>query len=153
MGKKKDKSIKLSMPKKKNLYGVDIVKLPIGRYVRALNSLERLPGILADELMPGCEDFSDLITKLLSADKETIRSVFYTALVKIPQEVSIFIADLINIPPEHLTNDLTPNELTEILIALWEVNDMSDFFMNVRRLMELTARDMTANTGCKDGSQ
>lgn len=152
MGKKKDKSIKLSMPGTRKLYGVKIAKLPLGRYVRALNSLEKLPEILAEALMPGCEDLSEVLEKLFSADRETVRSVFYAAIVKLPYELCRFIAALLDVPVKQLLDDLTPVQLSEILIAVWEINDISDFFTNVRKLMELTAPEKKqANTGYSAG--
>lgn len=153
MGKKKDKSLRMSIPEKQMLYGIEIVKMPIGRYVSALSSLEKLPGIIADELMTGSEDLSEVLEKLLKGDRDIVESIFYSALIKVPQELCGFIAELLDIPAERLLKDLTPNQLCEILIAMWEVNDVSDFFMNVRRLRELTARTSVLNSGFKDGSQ
>lgn len=156
--KKKDKSVKLSLPKEKELYGVQIIKLPVGRYVMALTSLERLPGVIADELIPDTGGIGELLEKLIIADRETIETVFMKLLTKVPQELCRFIAALLDIPAERLTDPqcsdaLTVPQLLEIIISFWEINDMSDFFGNVRRLKELTARTLTVNTGFSGGLQ
>ena len=155
----KDKSIKISLPRCRELYGVKIVKLPIARYVSALNVLENLPHIIASELMPEAGSMEELLGKLTNADRETIEIVFTKLITTIPKELCRLISELLNIPEERLLdknckNPLSPNELTEIITAFWEVNDMSDFFGNVRKLTQrLTARNQTANIGYSGGLQ
>ena len=58
---KKDKSIGMSMPPEKTLYGVKIVKLPVGRYLQALNTLERLPEILFRAALPEVGGMDEVI--------------------------------------------------------------------------------------------
>ena len=74
----------------------------------------------------------------------------------VPTEFCRLISELLNIPEERLLdveNDdpLSLNDLIEIIIAFWEMNDMTDFFGNVQQLKKLTAPK--ANTGYKDGLQ
>ena len=56
-----------------------------------------------------------------------------------PKELCILLSSFLSIPEERLLDPeckdgLTPKELTDLLIAFYEVNDLSDFFGNVRRL-------------------
>ncbi len=118
----KDESIKMSLPETKELHGVKIVKLPVARYIKALNTLENLPNIMT----------------------------------AVPTEFCRLVSELLNIPEERLLdvdneNPLSLNDLIEIIIAFWEMNDMTDFFGNVQRLKKLTAPK--ADTGYKDGLQ
>lgn len=157
--KKKDKSVKLSLPKAAELYGVKIIKLPVGRYLEALTSIERLPSAIVDKLIPEAKGNGGLLEEFISADKKTIGNAITVLIAEVPQELCRFISRLLDIPEKRLfdpecPNGLTLNELIEIITAFWEMNDMSGFFGNVRRFMELTAlTGITANTGCKDGLQ
>lgn len=155
----KDKSIKMSLPRCRELYGVKIVKLPIARYVSALSTMENLPHIIASELLPETESIEELLEKLTAADSETIETVTVKLITTIPKELCRLLSELLDIPEERLLdknckNPLLPNELAEIITAFWEVNDMSDFFGNVRKLKKrLTARNQTANIGYSGGLQ
>ena len=59
---------------------------------------------------------------------------------------------LLEIPQERLLEDtpdaLSPAELLEIVSEYWEINDMTAFFVNARRL---AGQARTANTGYNAG--
>ena len=155
--KKRDKSYEISVPAEKELYGVRIVKLPIARYLRALNTLESLPHIMITELAPAGEDLGLLLQKIMSGDKQTIEAVFFRLIKTFPTEILKLVSDLLNIPEDRLLDPnnesgLSLKELLEILIAFWEMNDLTDFFQNVRRLrLRLTAQKEKANSGYSVG--
>lgn len=158
--KYRDKSLELSLPKAKELHGVKIVKLPIARYLAAVNTLENLPHIFVSELIPNADSAKELLEKLINGDGEFIETLLFKMLTVIPKELCRLLSELLGIPEERLLdvdskNPLSLNELAEVLIAFWEENDMSDFFVNVRRLsVMLTAlTQTTADTGSKNGLQ
>lgn len=157
---RKDKSLKISLPATKQLYGVKIVKLPIARYISALSAVENLPHILAGELSGESGSIDELIANLKAANPDTLEKLIRNLLVAVPTELCHLLSELLDIPEERLLDKncqdpLSPNELAEILLAFWEVNDMNDFFGNVRKLgQKLTARSKTAaNIGYSGGSQ
>lgn len=155
--RKRDKSIDMSMPTERELYGVRIVKLPVARYIKVLNTLETLPQILASIVLPdgGAED---LLTSLANGNKGFLEQLFTGLLVSAPTEICKLLSDLLGIPLNRMldedSNDpLSPAELIEILLAFWKKNDMTSFFGNVRKLrMMLSARTKTATTGSSAGS-
>lgn len=153
---KKDKSIRMSLPKEKEVHGVRIIKLPVARYIAALNTVENLPHILVSELIPEAGGIEDLLTRLRGADSKAFELIITKLLTKIPTEVCTLISELLGIPRERLLDPECPaalslNELVEILIEFWKMNDMNDFFGNVRRFVELTARRTQANSGFSGG--
>ena len=155
--RKNDKSIDMSMPPEKELYGVKIVKLTVARYIKVLNALETLPKILTDMIIPDKSGIDELLTSLAKGDKGFLERLFTGLLISAPTEICKLISALLDIPLERMLeedsdNPLSPTELIEILMAFWEKNDMTDFFVNVRRLrMMLSARMKTANTGSSAG--
>ena len=152
----RDESIKMSLPETKELHGVKIVKLPVARYIKALNTLENLPNIIINSVLPEFGGLSGLLIQFQSGDTNVIEKIVVRLLMAVPTEFCRLISELLNIPEERLLdveNDdpLSLNDLIEIIIAFWEMNDMTDFFGNVQRLKKLTAPK--ANTGYKDGLQ
>ena len=154
---KKDKSIGMSMPPEKTLYGVKIVKLPVGRYLQALNTLERLPEILFRAALPEVGGMDEVIKGLLSGDTALAETLLFRLLTAVPQELCRMLSELLNIPEERLLSadskdPLTLKELLEIILAFWDMNDLTDFFGNVRRLkMKLTAPAQTKTAGSSGG--
>ena len=152
----RDESIKMSLPETKELHGVKIVKLPVARYIKALNTLENLPNIIINSVLPEFGGLSGLLIQFQSGDTNVIEKIVVRLLMAVPTEFCRLISELLNIPEERLLdveNDdpLSLNDLIEIIIAFWEMNDMTDFFGNVQQLKKLTAPK--ANTGYKGGLQ
>ena len=152
----RDESIKMSLPETKELHGVKIVKLPVARYIKALNTLENLPNIIINSVLPEFGGLSGLLIQFQSGDTNVIEKIVVRLLMAVPTEFCRLISELLNIPEERLLdveNDdpLSLNDLIEIIIAFWGMNDMTDFFGNVQRLKKLTAPKV--NTGYKDGLQ
>ena len=152
----RDESIKMSLPETKELHGVKIVKLPVARYIKALNTLENLPNIIINSVLPEFGGLSGLLIQFQSGDTNVIEKIVVRLLMAVPTEFCRLISELLNIPEERLLdveNDdpLSLNDLIESIIAFWEMNDMTDFFGNVQQLKKLTAPKV--NTGYKDGLQ
>ena len=156
---KRGKSLGLSIPETKELHGVKIVKLPVARYILALNTLENLPKIIVSELIGEAGSTKLLFEKLSSGDSSFIEAVLVRLLTTVPKELCKLLSELLGIPQERLLDvdcddPLTLNELVEVVIAFIEMNDLSDFFGNVRKLTSmLTAQTTKApvNTGSSDG--
>ena len=155
MGKKhnKDKSLKISAPKEKTLYGVKIRKLPMGKYIKFLQTAEELPQLLVGKMFPN-EDIRGIAQYLKELDGEKLPELLTKLMTVIPNELMGLISELLDIPIERLTEDtpegLSLSELMEIVTEFWELNDMSGFFANARRL---AGKVKAATIGSSVGSQ
>lgn len=156
---KKDKSIHMSIPKSYELYGVTIRKLPIAKYIAVLREVNDLPSLLLGELFPEGSNLNDSLERLQNLDRSTTLALIGRLLKVVPEEFCKILSQLLNIPEERLLdvdcqNPLSLSELTEIIEAFWQVNDMSDFLMTVQSLTKKAAPTRSkANTGFSDGSQ
>ena len=155
MGKKhnKDKSLKISAPKEKTLYGVKIRKLPMGKYIKFLQTAEELPQLLVGKMFPN-EDIMGIAQYMKELNREKLPELLTKLMTVIPNELMGLISELLDIPIERLTEDtpegLSLSELMEIVTEFWELNDMSSFFVNARRL---AGKVKAATTGSSAGSQ
>lgn len=156
--RRKDKSIRMSLPEAKMLHGVRIFKLPVARYILALDTLENLPEILTESIFPEIGDIQEMRAVLEKSDSGVLEKIIVRLIRKVPVEFCRCISVLLDIPEQRLldpqcSNALSINELLEILNAFLEMNDLSDFFVNVRRLrLSALPKKTAAATGCKDGS-
>lgn len=155
---KKDKSIGMTVPKKRTLYGVEIHKLPIAKYIAVLNTVENLPSVLLNDICPDVQNFAELGNKLGKTDRDSVLELLGKLLKTVPTECCNILSELLDIPIERLLdancdNPLSLNELLEIVIAFIEINDMTDFFVNVRKLKTMLTAQKQTNTGSSAGSQ
>lgn len=156
---KKDKSIHMSIPKSYSLYGVTIRKLPIAKYIAVLREVNDLPSLLLGELFPEGSNLNDSLERLQNLDRSTTLALIGRLLKIVPEEFCKVLSQLLDISEERLLdvnceNPLSLSELTEIIEAFWQVNDMSDFLMTVQSLTKKAAPTRSkANTGFSDGSQ
>lgn len=147
----KNKSLKISAPREKELYGVKIRKLPIAKYIRVLRTAEDLPQLLLGKAFPG-QSADEMINYLKHLDKDKLLELLTRLITVVPEEAMKLLSELLEIPQERLLEDtpdaLSPAELLEIVSEYWEINDMTAFFVNARRL---AGQARTANTGYNAG--
>ncbi|MDE6724623.1 MAG: hypothetical protein K2J79_03370 [Ruminiclostridium sp.] len=149
--KDRNKSLKISAPKEKTLYGVHIRKLPIAKYINFLRAAEELPQLLIGKIFPD-SSIGGIIEYLKSLDKDKVFDLLTRLLAVVPEELMGLLSELLDIPKERLTED-TPSslslaELLEIISEFWELNDMSGFFVTARRL---AGKMKAATTGSNVG--
>lgn len=136
----------------RNLYS----EKTVAKYINALNTLENLPNIIINSVLPEFGGLSGLLIQFQSGDGDVVEKIVVRLLTAVPTDFCRLVSELLNIPEERLldvesNSPLSLNDLIEIIIAFWEMNDMTDFFGNVQRLKKLTAPKV--NTGYKDGLQ
>lgn len=162
---KKIDASEISVPMENELYGVKIRKLPNGQYIKALNAVQNLPQLIIKGCFPGQEldEILTIFTDPNNINTDNILALTGKLLAAVPEQFLKLISVLLDIPVEKLTNELTPNETLEILKAFWEVNDMSPFFENLKKIVtgsnlmkSLTSgqseiNSLTTNIGSKTG--
>lgn len=141
-----------SVPTKSIIHGIEIKKLPIGKYLDAVNSIKDLPEILLKNNFPGLNT-EDILKKFKKIDEQMLFELLGSMLVTIPEQTLRFVATLIDVPYEKLRNEITPNELKDILKEFWKVNDMSSFFQDILEAVKnwnlTNLLSKTRNTGSR----
>ena len=137
--KKRDISLRRSLSRQYKVHGVAIVKLPMGKYLEALDILANPTDVILEAAFPDMT-VDQIMEEMRQMDEKTFRTVFFRVLLAAPREICKMCCRLFDIPEERLLESgpqaLTLNELTDILIAFWRKNDMSDFFVRVRTLLK-----------------
>ncbi len=130
----KDRSIGVSRPKAREMHGVKIQKMPVGRY---LDVMQGMGGILADLLdvaFPG-KTPGQIIQDLTIIKPSEFRDIAVRLLAVLPDEALRIISSILGVELKHVREQLTPNELMEVWAAFWEMNDLSSFFLSVRKAL------------------
>ena len=145
------KSLKISAPKEKELYGVKIRKLPIAKYIRVLSAAEEMPQLILGKAFPG-QSADEMLNYLRSLNKDRMLELMTRLLAVVPEELMKLLSELLEIPRERLLDDvpdaLSPAELLEIVAEFWDINDLTAFFVNARRL---AGKAKTATSGFNAG--
>lgn len=124
-------SEKLSLPKTKNIHGVEIRKMPCGKYFEALQTLKDLPEDFIKELSDNGQDFklSEMFTM------ENIMSLVTKLLIILPDFTFRFLSALTDIDEDIIRNQLTPKELLDIVQEFWKINELESFFDQMKSIM------------------
>jgi hypothetical protein len=144
-----NKSVGMSLPQTKTVHGVEIKKVPVGRYINALKKSEELPAVICEKCFPG-ESLDTVVKAFMNAEKDTVITVVGKLLVVAPELIVSVMCDIMDLDFETTINTYTPKELLDIGLAFWELNDLSDFFGRVWGLLK--AMLLTQNIGYKSGS-
>lgn len=121
----------LSLNKTVKMYGVEIRKMPCGKYFEALQTLKNLPEDFIKELSDNKQDFTlsemfklenliDLITKLM---------------LIAPKFLFSFLSKLLDVDETIIRDELSPTELIEICKKFWEINNLESFFAQMKPIM------------------
>lgn len=139
---KNDKSARMSVPKARDVHGVTIQKVPVGRYIAALKEMESLPALLLQDCFPG-QTLEEVLQQFTVGSQGALLEALTRLLTIAPEHVIDAFCAVLGVEKAVVMEQLTPNELLDVLTAFWEVNDLSDFFRAVwqpvkRQLATLT---------------
>lgn len=124
-----------SLPKLKTIHGVEIRKMPCGKYFEALQTLKDLPEDFMKELMQDKKDFK--LSEMMSL--EGIAELVMRLLVILPDFTFKFISKLMEIDESKIRNELTPIELLEIVKEFWKINQLESFFDQMKPVIQKLA--------------
>ena len=114
----------LSLNEKIKIYGVEIRKMPCGKYFEALQTLKNLPEDFIKELSDNNQDFR--LSEMLRLDN--LMDLVTKLLIIAPKFLFSFLSKLLDIDEEYIENELSPTELLEICKKFWEINKLENFF-------------------------
>ena len=120
-----------SLPKTKNIHGVEVEKKPCGKYFEALQTLKNLPEDFVKELSDNGQDFklSEMFTM------ENIMNLITKLLIILPDFTFTFLSKLMDIDENKMKNKLTPKELLDVIQEFWKINDLESFFDQMKPIL------------------
>ena len=122
----------LSLNETVKMYGVEIKKMPCGKYFEALQTLKNLPEDFIQELSDNKQDFR--LSEMLSLDN--LINLITKLLMIAPKFLFGFLSKLLDIEEDYIKNELSPTELVEICKKFWEINKLESFFDQMKPAMK-----------------
>lgn len=121
----------LSLPKVKKIHGIEVKKMPCGKYFNALQTLKNLPKDFVKELSENGQEFklSEMFTM------ENIMTLVTKLLIILPDFAFSFLSELMDIDEDIIRNELTPKELLDIVQEFLEINELESFFEEMKSMM------------------
>lgn len=122
----------VSLNKTIKIHGVEIRKMPCGKYFEALQTLKDLPEDFIKELSDNGEDFK--LSAMFTV--ENIMNLITKLIIIAPKFLFSFLSQILDIEEEMLRNELSPTELIEVCKKFWEVNKLESFFDQMKPIMK-----------------
>lgn len=124
-----------SLAKTIKKYGVEIKKMPCGKYFEALQALKDLPEDFIKELSDNGQDFK--LSEMFTV--ENIMTLITKLLIILPDFTFNFLSKLMDIDRETLENQLTPKEMLDIIKDFWTINELESFFVQMKPITQQIA--------------
>ena len=121
-----------SLNKTVKIHGVEIKKMPCGKYFEALQTLKDLPEDFIKELSDNGQDFK--LSEMFTV--ENIMNLVTKLLIIAPKFLFSFLSQILDVDEDVLKNDLSPTELLEICKKFWEINNLESFFVQMKPIMQ-----------------
>ena len=118
----------LSLKETIKIHGVEIKKMPCGKYFEALQTLKNLPEDFIKELSDNEQDFR--LSEMLSLDN--LINLITKLLIIAPKFLFSFLSKLLDVDEKYIENELSPTELIEICKKFWEINKLESFFEQMK---------------------
>ncbi len=131
-----------SLSKVIKMHGVEIKKMPCGKYFEALQTLKDLPEDFIKELSDNKQDFK--LSEMFTV--ENIMNLVTKLLIIAPKFLFRFLSQILDVDEEILENKLSPTELLEICKKFWEINNLESFFDQMKPILKV----MTGLIGFKE---
>lgn len=131
-----------SLSKIVKMYGVEVKKMPCGKYFEALQTLKDLPEDFIKELSDNGQDFK--LSEMFTV--ENIMNLITKLLIIAPKFLFSFLSKILDVDEEYLRDELSPTELVEICKKFWEVNKLESFFEQMKPILKA----MTGIIGFKE---
>ncbi|MDD3410520.1 MAG: hypothetical protein PHY12_06890 [Eubacteriales bacterium] len=121
-------SAALSLPKARKVRGYTIERMPIGRFLQAMQTLQEAPETLTRALFPD-SDARDVMAQLGKLNRESLQALAVRALGVVPGFAVRLFAELSGIEEEKLLADpdVGLDGLAEMLDAWLDVNGIENF--------------------------
>lgn len=120
-----------SLSKTIKLHGVEIKKMPCGKYFEALQTLKDLPEDFIKELSSeGDFKLSEMLTV------ENIMDLVAKLMIIAPKFLFSFLSKILDVEEEILKDKLTPTELLEVCKEFWKVNKLESFFDQMKPIIK-----------------
>lgn len=132
----------VSLNKTIKIHGVEIRKMPCGKYFEALQTLKDLPEDFIKELSDNGEDFK--LSAMFTV--ENIMNLITKLIIIAPKFLFSFLSQILDIEEEMLRNELSPTELIEVCKKFWEVNKLESFFDQMKPIL----KEITTLIGFKE---
>ena len=143
---------RLSVPKHKKVCGYEIRKMPIGRYLEAIDQISAFPDELIGACFPDME-FKEIVQRLTAFDDKLLRVCLANVFTAAPRHVVGFVATLTGIDSDKLINDenIGLDGLADIIDAFIEVNNLGKFLAGLTEIRLKLRRARAEETpGFKD---
>ena len=121
-----------SLAKNAKIHGVEIKKMPCGKYFEALQTLKNLPEDFIKELSDNKQDFK--LSEMFTI--ENIMTLVTRLLIVIPNFTCEFLSKLMEIDKEILEDKLTPKQVLDIIQEFWRINELESFFDQMKPIMK-----------------
>ncbi len=122
----------ISLNKVKKIHGVEIKRMPCGKYFEALQTLKDLPEDFIKELSDNGQDFK--LSEMFTI--ENIMNLVMKLIIILPNFTFEFLSKLMEVDRDILENQLIPKELLDIIQEFWKMNELESFFDQMKPILK-----------------
>ena len=131
----KKTSAALSTPMSETVRGYKIERLPLGKYMQALEALRSAPEAIMQACFPGM-DAAQILARLKVLDKNALIALMMRAIAVVPGEAVNLLSLLTGVSQAALLDDaaIGLDGAAEMLEAFWRLNGIENFTQAAARM-------------------
>lgn len=144
------RSKKMTLPKPVTVNGIEVKKVPIGRYIECMDELQALPAALLEACFPNLR-LDEIVDKISLAEGDAVTELVTKLMLNAPATIIDAFVIVTKADRDQLLA-LTPAELLDVFSAWWALNDLTDFFQKGWKMLQpkITSMNLQATGGFSD---
>lgn len=147
--KLKRNTVQVARPRAQVIHGIEIKKQPVGRYFEVMDRAGGIVVELLEAAFPGQTPRS-ILEDLTRMTPEGLKALAVRLFGLLPRKLVEILREIVGAQDNPAWDELTPAEMTQVVKAFWQLNDLTDFFMSARSAAQQLLKQKTADTGSND---
>lgn len=145
--KLKRNTVQVARPRPQMVHGIEIKKQPVGRYFEVMDRAGGMVGELLGAAFPD-QTPRQILEDLTKLTPDGLKALAMRLFGLLPRKLVEILREIVGAQDNPAWDELTPAEMTAVVKAFWQLNDMTDFFTNARSAtQQLLKQKQTADTG------
>ncbi|RKL63016.1 hypothetical protein DXT63_08450 [Thermoanaerobacteraceae bacterium SP2] len=128
-------SIEKSLPQSKKIHGIEIKKMPLGKYLKVLQLLQDFPQEIFKALYPG-KTAEEALSEMGDITFDKVLDLLPKLIALLPDKVLDIISEILDVDRKHLEEKMTPLELIEVMQEFARINKLDELQKKIYPMLE-----------------
>lgn len=128
-------SIEKSLPLSKKIHGIEVKKMPLGKYLKVLQLIQDLPKEIFKVLYPD-KTAEEALIEMGDITFDKVLDLLPKLIALLPDKMLDIVSQILDVDRKHLEESMTPLELIEVMQEFVKMNKFDELQKKIYPMLE-----------------